>query len=210
MKRIIAALSALVLVSVGAGVSIAGASGGPEIDFSGATVTMAKTTFNSISCSGTETYGGVEHAETYETLTGTWRGTSTDSLPGDTPYSLTGSFDVNNLVWTINERSTSPPSNPYTGVLTGTAALTNNEGVTIEGPITLITQGNPNSTDSGATVEARGWVVGSIYKGTVQAPGRYLLNVAFKIGSGYSASGLWGNAAFGFHAFSAYDNGVVC
>lgn len=202
LKRIvIAGLSTVVLVCLGAGVAVA--LPGPEIDSAGMTLTMQRGDFATAKCTGEETIGSVETAKPYETLRGTWRGSSVDSMAGDTPFSLTGAFTVNNLVWTINLNPAQPHGNPYTGVLRGTALLTSHAGTVFGGPIVLITQGLPNA--NGSTVSARGWIVGSTNNG-----GSYLFNVAFRIGAGFAASGLSGNAHFNDDAWAAYDNNLTC
>jgi hypothetical protein len=215
MKRMIAVLSTISLVFVGAGMSVAWAgSSGPEIDSSGATITMAKTTFTAAACTGEEMIGGVETSENYETLTGNWDGNITDMMVGDTLDSpLTGKFDIDNLVWTINENPAQPHGNSWTGVLRGDAEIITNAGVTIDGPLTLITQNEPGDTGSTQSqpVEARGWMDGdSISNAKGPLPGSYLLNLAFKINSDYSAAGRWGNTGLGYGPWGVYDSDVAC
>lgn len=97
MKRIIAGLIVAAIVVGGAG--IAGALvGSPEIDVAAANITVKPVkTFVPTPCTGAD---GVP----YVTYRGSWTGSETD-LTGTTPYNLTGTFTVKNLVWTISLRT---------------------------------------------------------------------------------------------------------
>ena len=206
MKRIIiACLSTVALVCAGAGVAMAGGPP-PEVDPAAVTLTMNPAHFATTNCTGTETIDNVFTNKPYENLTGTWTGTSKDNLPTDTPYSLTGSFSINVASWTINLNTAEPGNVPgeRTGVLTGTATLTNKTGQVLTGQITLITKYTTDKPDPKGLVEARGWM--NLAPTRPPGPGEYLLNVAFKIQPSFAATGTAGNLAFNFPPWAVYYN----
>jgi hypothetical protein len=199
MKRFAAVLFATVaLVVVAAGTAMAITIGPPHIDPANATIAAKPSpAFKGTGCTG---YAGVP----YVTYQGGWSGSETEVPPGPTSYNLTGTWAVKKIVWTIN-------LNTERGVLRGVATLTSQPAsggdaqVTYSGPITLITQGLPDS----GQVQARGWIVGATYTTGKTDGGSLLANVEFLIGAGFSTTGEFGSS-MGFNDLSVADNNLAC
>jgi hypothetical protein len=178
-----AAAFAVAMVAFSAtGIVLASAAGVPEIDEANATIAVkAAPTFASTACTG-------EDGISYVTFRGTWKGVETEVTPGFTDYNLSGPLKVANVVWTINTQT-------LRGVLTGTATLYGSTAGTVKtysGPLTLITEGIPNS--AGTAVPARGWIKANTYTSGVLDGGSLLANVEFKILLGFAATGQFGDA----------------
>ncbi|MDP9220705.1 MAG: hypothetical protein M3P23_09210 [Actinomycetota bacterium] len=179
MRKISIVVGALLLFSA-LGVAMAAAAGVPEIDRANAVFDLRPTgQFASTPCPG-------EDGLPYITYRGTWKGVETETTPGFTDYSLSGSLTVKRVVWTINLET-------KRGVLTGTATLTDASGrPTYSGKLTLITQGVPGP---GAKVPGRGWIVASTFTGGAVDGGSLLANVEMSIDGGFSASDVFGDSA---------------
>jgi hypothetical protein len=199
MKRVIAALATAMMVSAGAGAAIAGASGQPEVDEANASIQLPATNFTSTGCAGED---GVK----YVTFRGAWKGGETDLTPGSTDYSLSGPLTITNVVWTVNLST-------LRGVLHGVATLSSPTAgapfKTYAGPITLVTQGLPQST-SNSTVPARGWIAAHTYTNGTADGGSLLANVELQIAPGFAANGEFGNGSMGFPDFSVTTNNQTC
>jgi hypothetical protein len=173
--------------------------GPPEINQAAATI-QAKPApaFKATRCSG-------EDGISYVTYRGGWAGGETDGMPGSTDYNLTGTWTVKKIVWTINLKTD-------VGVLRGTATLISQAeaggpaAVTYSGPITLVTQGLPGSSNE---VQARGWEADATYTNGTADGGSLLANVEFVIGGGFVANGEFGGS-MGFPDLSVADNNKVC
>jgi hypothetical protein len=197
MKRLIVGLAAMACI-IGGGAAIAAASSGPEINNAKATIQLGETKFAPTRCAGVD---GVP----YITLRGVWRGAETAIVPPVNPYSLTGPLTIGHVVWTINLKTDR-------GVLRGIAVLVGQSPagasklITYAGPLTLITQGLPNSA---AHVTARGWINAATYTGGKTDGGSLLANVEFAIGPGLAANGEFGGS-MGLSDYSVTFNNQVC
>jgi hypothetical protein len=198
MKRLVIPAITFGLAFAAAGAAMAMTIGPPEIDVASATIQIASSPFKPSHCVGMK---GVP----YVTYRGSWKGGETD-LTHTTPYNLTGTLSVPNVVWTINLKTDR-------GLLHGTATLTDQPAsgapalTTYSGPITLVTQGLPNSTDKG--VEARGWINAPTYTKGALDGGSVVANVELNIGGGFAANGEFGGS-MGFTDFSVWTNNKVC
>jgi hypothetical protein len=198
MKRVLVALAASAIFAAGAGITVAAASGAPEVDEANATMQLGAAKFVPTGCPG-------EDGISYVTYRGTWKGGETDLTPGSTDYNLSGNLTISKVVWTINLTTDR-------GLLRGTAALTtpSSAGGTVKtysGPLTLITQGLPAA---GAVVSARGWINAGTYTNGVADGGSLLANVELSIGAGFAANGEFGNQTMNFPDFSVATNNQTC
>jgi hypothetical protein len=187
------------LAFAAAGIAVASTVGPPEIDEANATIQVQPSKFAAARCTGV-------HGVPYITYRGSWKGGETD-LTHTTPYNLTGAFSVSSIVWTINLKT-------QRGLLQGTASETSQPAsggpstTTYLGPINLVTQGEPNSTDKG--VQARGWINAPTYTNSKPDGGSLLANVEFNIASSFAANGEFGNSTMNFQDFSVWTNNKVC
>ena len=211
MKRLILVLFTFGLISVG---SLAAANAGPApmIDNANAQIKIQPSPFKATSCPGTYAVKYLGAAAPYVTFRGTWKGNEIEGAGplGLTPYNLTGPFVVNNVVWTINLTTDR-------GVLTGTVTLKSVPPTavavakTYSGPMTLITQGLPDSA-AGNGVAARGWINASTFTANVADGNSILANVEFRILPNFSAVGQFGdaNASMNIPDYSVITNHQAC
>jgi hypothetical protein len=199
MKRFaVGAAVTVALALAGATAALAVTVGPPQIDAANATIVVKPAAFKAIQCVGADGYP-------YVTYRGSWSGSETDASPGSTPYNLSGPWAVSGIVWTINLKTDR-------GVFHGTATFKSQPAVggptvkTYEGPITLITQGLP---DSGNGAQARGWTSASTYTASALDGGSILANLEFQIAPNFSANGEFG-ATMGFNDLSVWTNNLVC
>jgi hypothetical protein len=201
MKRIIMALALMGLL-FGGGAAAWAVVGTPEIDNANATISVPISPFSSVTCAG-------EDSVDYVTFSGAWIGHEIDKTPGSTDYSLTGPWNVKNVVWTINLKT-------MRGVLTGTAMLKSAPAsggplkTTYNGPLTLITQGLPSSAGNG--VPARGWINAPTFTAGVKDGGSVLANVEAVITPGFGLSAQFGDAvpSLGFPDWSVATANKSC
>ena len=179
MKRLAVVAGAFAGMTA-AGVVVAAAAGTPEIDMANATMSLqASARFKATGCAG-------EDATDYITYRGAWTGAETETTPGLTDYSLSGSLTVARVVWTVNQKS-------GRGVLKGAVSLKDTSGKpTYSGNLTLVTQGKPVA---GANVAARGWISAATYTNSATDGGSLLANVEFTITSSFGATGAFGDGA---------------
>ena len=196
MKRFAAAMVGAAVFLAGTGVAFGLTAGPPEIDSAVATIQGKATKFAAARCAG-------EDGIPYITYRGAWAGGESSSSATD--YNLTGNWSVKGIVWTINLKT-------QRGVLHGVARLvsTSATGATVltyTGPMTLITQGLPNT--AGAVVQARGWIDAPTYTANKVDGGSLLANVEFQIGAGFAPNGEFGTT-MNFQDLSVVTNNNVC
>lgn len=177
-RGVLAGVAGLLAVSVSVGVAVA-VSGVPEIDRANAVMRLAAAPrFTSIACAG-------EDGIRYVTFRGGWHGVEMDATPGSTDYSLGGVLTISKVTWTINTKT-------RRGALTAAALLTDKTGArTYTGALRLITQGLPSQDQPAA---ARGFLVAATYTKGAADGGSLLANVELRIGSGFSATGQFGDS----------------
>jgi hypothetical protein len=198
MKRTVAATVAALALAGGVGAGVAVASGQPEVDQANATIQLNSAKFVPTSCAG-------EDGINYVTFRGAWKGGETDGTPGSTDYNLSGPLTISKVVWTVNLST-------LRGVLHGVATLRAAGTTTVTtytGPITLVTQGLPNSA-SGSAVPARGWIAARTFTNGAADGGSLLANVELSIGPAFAANGQFGNGSMGFPDFSVATNNQTC
>jgi hypothetical protein len=205
------AISTFVLVSAASSLAVAGANPPVSIDEANATIQVPSSNFTASQCAGVYAVGYVNNPANYVTYTGTWKGSETEGVGplGLTDYNLTGKWTVKKVDWTINLTTDR-------GVLTGDIVFQSvppNGGpkaVTYEGPLTLITQGLPNT--AGAAVPARGWIDASTYTNGSPDGGSLLANAEFVISPGFAATGQFGdaNASLNIPDYSVITTNQVC
>jgi hypothetical protein len=200
-KRVLVPIATIVALAISGGVAYA-VVGAPEVDRANVTISVKPVVaFKSTSCVG-------EDGISYVTYRGTWKGGEHEVTPGFTDYNLTGPFQIKPVVWTINLTT-------GRGVLNGTATLkTPATGLLIySGPLTLITQGLPNT---GNGVLGRGWIsaptYGSVDGANVPDGGSLLANVEFQITNTFAATAHFGDAApfTGIPNYSVTFNNLTC
>ena len=199
MKKLLATLSAASVMSIAGVAAAATTVGPPEVDQANASIQLAPVAFTAATCAG-------EDGMTYETFRGAWKGGENDLTPGSTDYNLSGNVTVKNVVWTINLKT-------QRGILYGAATLvspdaTGATSTTYTGPLTLVTQGLPNTAGNG--VQARGWINAKTLTNSAADGGSLLANVEMQITPGFGANGEFGNQSMGFNDISVTYNNHTC
>jgi hypothetical protein len=199
-KRYLAPVMISAFVLGAAGVAVATTIGPPEIDAANASIQVKPIKFTPTRCLGV-------HGVPYVTYRGSWDGGETD-LSHTTPYNLTGNLSVTGIVWTINLKTDR-------GLLHGKATLTSQPAAggpsttTYSGPLTLVTQGTPDTPASAPGFEARGWIDAPTYTGGSLDGGTLVANVEFNINAGFAANGEFGST-MSYPDLSVWTNNKVC